>query len=66
MKTITYEQRLKEAADKAKTRVEYDTAVEEIVEEMKQTDEQLYSIEKRWCNIWLCRLITRWLCFDCN
>ena len=49
MKTITYEQRLKEAVEKAKTMVEYDTAVEEIVEEMKQTDEQLYSIEKRWC-----------------
>lgn len=60
MKTQTYEQRLKEAADKAKTRVEYDTAVEEIVEEMKQTDEQLYNIEKRWCNYGTWR-VTLWV-----
>lgn len=37
----TFEERLREAADKAKTRVEYDRAVDEIIEEMKQTAEWL-------------------------
>lgn len=56
----TFEEILKEAADKAKTRVEYDRAVDEIIEEMKQTDEHLYAIDKRWCSYGTWR-VTLWV-----
>lgn len=55
-----YEERLKEAADKAKTRVEYDREVETIIKDIMQTDEQLYSISKRWCNYGTWR-VTLWV-----
>lgn len=51
---------MKEAAAKAKTRVEYDREVEAILEEMKQTDEHLYAIDKRWCSYGTWR-VTLWV-----
>lgn len=44
----TYEDRLKEAAEKAVCRRDFDIMVDHVLEDIFATDSKLYSIDRRW------------------